>query len=212
MRIFVISDTHGKIERAIEIYKKLSHEAPVDMLVHCGDHYSDALELRARLGVPVAAVKGNCDGCFDENEFSLLDTECGSFLITHGHMDNVSLSMQNLYYKALENNCVGVLFGHTHRAAYVSHEGVYLMNPGSLTKPRDSSGGTFGLLVTSDDGIWGKVYSYDDFMLPDEACHETSRLRDSGDNSAKSDSASTSKKAKVKGGHLRSLINYSDRF
>lgn len=212
MRIFVISDTHGKIDRAIEVYKKLSLEAPIDMLVHCGDHYSDALELRARLGVPIATVKGNCDGCFDENEFSLLDTECGTFLITHGHMDNVGLSMQNLYYKALENNCIGVFFGHTHRSVYVSHDGIYLMNPGSITKPRDGSNGTFGLLVISDDGIWGKIYDYDDFMLPDGIHCETSRLRDSNDSSAKSDSASISKKPKVKGGHLRELLNYSDRF
>lgn len=198
MRIFVISDTHGKIERAVEVYKRLSQEATVDMLVHCGDLYADAQELHMRLGVPVAAVKGNCDGCFEDNAFSLLDTECGTFLITHGHMDNVGLSMQNLYYKALENNCVGVLFGHTHRSAYVSHDGVYLMNPGSLTRPRDGSGGTFGLLVTSDEGIWGKIYDYDDFMLTE--------------NRGGNPPTASPKKAKVKGGHLRELLNYSDRF
>lgn len=196
MRIFVISDTHGKLDRALEVYKKLAAEAPVDMLVHCGDYYSDALELRARLGLPLVAVKGNCDGCFDEENFSLLDTECGSLLITHGHSYNVGADMQRLYYKAVESGCVGVIFGHTHRAVYLKHEDIYLMNPGSLTAARDGSGGSFGLLVTSDDGIWGKIYSYEDFMLPSGG---------GGQSSAR-------KKPKVKSGHLRELINYSDRF
>ncbi len=198
MRIFVISDTHGKIERAVELYKKLASEAPIDMLVHCGDLYADAQELRMRLGVPVAAVKGNCDGCFEDNAFSVLETECGDFLITHGHMDNVGLSMQNLYYKALENGCCGVLFGHTHRAAFVEHDSIYLMNPGSLEKPRDGSSGSFGLLVTSEDGIWGKIYDYDDFMF---TANKTGNVP-----------PASQKKPKVKGGHLRELLNYSDRF
>ena len=71
MRILVISDTHGKIERAIDVYRKLASESPIDFIVHCGDYYSDAQEIRARLGVPVAAVKGNCDDCFDADAFSV---------------------------------------------------------------------------------------------------------------------------------------------
>lgn len=81
-------------------------------------------------------------------------------------MENVGYSMQNLYYKVLENGCAGAFFGHTHRSAFVQLDDVYLMNPGSLSKPRDGSGGSFGLVVTSEDSLWGKIYSYEDFMLP----------------------------------------------
>ncbi len=38
------------------------------------------------------------------------------------------------------------------------------MNPGSLSRPRDGSGGTFGLLITDEEGVWGKIYRYEDFM------------------------------------------------
>lgn len=199
MRILVVSDTHGQCGRVYEVYKKLASEAPVDMIVHCGDYSSDALEIQARLRVHVAWVKGNCDGGFDDDNWSILETEYGNFLITHGHMENVDFSQQNLYYKALENDCIGAFYGHTHRSAYTQVEDVYLMNPGSLTKPRDGSGGTFGLIVTSEDSIWGKIYRYEDFMSE-------------GGPGSGGPGTQEKKKPKVQGGKLRSMLNYSDRF
>ena len=195
MKILVVGDTHGDCYRVIEVYKKLSLESPVDIIVHCGDCTSDAKELQARLGVHVAWVRGNCDGGFSDTDWSLLETEAGNFLITHGHMERVDSGMQNIYYKALENNCVGAFVGHTHRASYTEMDDLVLMNPGSLTRPRDGSGGTFGLVVTGPDSIWGKIYRYEDFMSPENIS-----------------SGGSGKKPKVRGGHLRDLLNYSDRF
>lgn len=217
-----------------------SHRTPpVDMIVHCGDYYADAQEIRARLGIPVLAVKGNCDGCFDFEACSLLETECGDILITHGHMEDVGFSMQKLYYKALESGCIGAFFGHTHRSVFVETGGVYLLNPGSLSQPRDGSGGTFALVTTSEAGLQAKIYYYEDFMLPAAGVGSTGGGADAPDNSAADNSAAggtasapetpaspaspaaspvapavqkPKQKPKVKGGHLRSLINYSDRF
>lgn len=193
MRILVISDTHAKCNRVYDVYKKLTSEAPIDIIVHCGDYYSDALEIQARLGKKVLWVKGNSDGCFDDDNFAILETEYGDFMVVHGHRQNVGFSQENLYYFALENGCVGALFGHTHRAVFSETDDFYMMNPGSLSEPRDGSGGTFGLLVTSEDSIWGKIYNYEDFIS--EESKETPK-----------------KKMKVQGGHLRDLLNYSDRF
>lgn len=252
MRILVISDTHGKNERVYDVYNKLASDClfgsrpapqpgshrtpPVDMIVHCGDYYADAQEIRARLGIPVLAVKGNCDGCFDFEACSLLETECGDILITHGHMEDVGFSMQKLYYKALDSGCIGAFFGHTHRSVFVETGGVYLLNPGSLSQPRDGSGGTFALVTTSEAGLQAKIYYYEDFMLPAAGVGSTGDGADAPDNSAADNSAAggtasapetpvspaaspvapavqkPKQKPKVKGGHLRSLINYSDRF
>jgi phosphodiesterase family protein len=217
-----------------------SHRTPpVDMIVHCGDYYADAQEIRARLGIPVLAVKGNCDGCFDFEACSLLETECGDILITHGHMEDVGFSMQKLYYKVLESGCIGAFFGHTHRSVFVETGGVCLLNPGSLSQPRDGSGGTFALVTTSEAGLQAKIYYYEDFMLPAAGVGSTGGGADAPDNSAADNSAAggtasapetpvspaspaaspvapavqkPKQKPKVKGGHLRSLINYSDRF
>ena len=255
MRILVISDTHGVCDRVYEVYRKLTKQNPVDYIVHCGDYCKDAEEIRMRLGVPVASVRGNCDGGFEDTDFSILETEAGNFLITHGHMQNVDLSMQNLYYKALENDCVGALFGHTHRAVYTQVDDVYLMNPGSLSRPRDGSGGTFGLLITDEEGVWGKIYRYEDFMAETGGSRVVALSGAAGTTDAnpaagaagttdanlaagaagtadanpaagaagKTDAnpaadaagiapAHPKKKLQAKGGHLRELLNYSDRF
>ena len=198
MRILAVSDTHGNCERVFAVYKKLVSEAPIDIIVHCGDYASDGAEIQSRLGVHVAWVKGNCDGAFSDDNWSILETEAGNFLITHGHMENVNFSQQNLYYKALENDCIGAFFGHTHRGVYTQVGDVYMMNPGSLTKPRDGSGGTFGLMVTGEDSVWGKIYRYEDFMKDGVSPGGPGQKE--------------KKKPKVQGGKLRSMLNYSDRF
>lgn len=191
MRILVVSDTHGDSGRVYDVYKKLVSEAPIDIIVHCGDYIDDALEIQARLGKKVCCVKGNCDGEFDEDGYAILETEAGDFLVVHGHMQDVGYSQERVYYLALEHDCIGVLFGHTHRAVFNELDDFYFMNPGSLSRPRDGSGGTFGLLVTDEESVWGKIYRYEDFM---------------------GNSGSTpQKKPKVQGGHLRSILNYSDR-
>ena len=191
MRILVISDTHAKCQRVYDVYKKLAATAPIDLIVHCGDYYTDALEIQAHLAKKVLWVKGNSDGCFDENEYAILETEAGSFFVSHGHMQNVGFSQQDIYYKALEQGCIGALFGHTHRGKFTDLGDFYLMNPGSLTFPRDASGGSFGLLTVNEGSIIGRIYEYSDFMASIEP---------------------PKKKSEVKGGKLRDMINYSDRF
>ena len=196
MRILVISDTHGELDRFWKVFNKLNKETPVQMIVHCGDYIEDAKEIRMRSGIPVVAVKGNCDGEYSDDGYSILETESGDFLVTHGHMHDVNFSLQKLYYTALDNNCIGALFGHTHRSAFVETGDLYMMNPGSLTKPRDGSGGTFGILETFEDGVFGKIHRYEDFMAEGGT---------GGNGGSKP-------KPKVTGGKLRSMLNYSDRF
>ena len=193
MRILVVSDTHGKLDRFMRVFEKLKKESPVDLIIHCGDYYEDAMSISRRCGIRVAAVKGNCDGYFDDCSYCIVETEAGNFLVCHGHMEGVSHDLQRLYYKVLESGCIGAFFGHTHRSAYVDIEGIYLMNPGSLTSPRDGSGGTFGLMETGSDTVFGKICRYDDFIGSDS-------------------SGGRGSKSGVTGGRLRSLLNYSDRF
>ncbi len=191
MRILVVSDTHGNLERFDRVLSQLEKESPVDMIIHCGDYYEDAMNIRMTWGIPVTAVKGNCDHEFSDTGFALLTTEAGDLLITHGHMENVGLSLQRLYYKALENNCIGAVFGHTHRSVFTEIDGLYMMNPGSLPRPRDGSGGTFGIIQTSRDGLCGKICKYNEFI--------------------EGKPQSPSGGFRPKSGHLRKLLNDSDR-
>ena len=192
MRILVVSDTHGYVDRVYEVYKKLVKSSPIDLIVHCGDHASDAAEIQRHLGKRVLWVRGNCDGCFDEKEYAILETEAGNFFVCHGHMQNIGYSKQDLYYYAVQEDCVGAIYGHTHRADKTDLGDFLFLNPGSLSKPRDGSGGTFAILNTSEGYADARILRYNDFMLDGT---------DSG-----------SPKKKVKGGHLRDLFNYSDGF
>ena len=195
MKIFVISDTHGRLDRVYDVYRVLAKNGVPDLIVHCGDHYDDASEISRHLGKRVLAVRGNCDRSFSEDEYAILETEAGNFLVTHGHMQNVGYSKQNLYYKAQELDCVGAIYGHTHRADNSNIGDFLFLNPGSLSFPRDGSGGTFAILNTQENFAEAKIWNYDDFMLVDSV-----------------NNPGTGNKPKVKGGKLRDLFNYSDGF
>lgn len=215
MRILVLSDTHGDISRACQVYHRLQKQGQVDLIIHCGDYYKDAIHMSERLGASIVWVKGNTDGSFSENDYAIVDTECGSLLVTHGHMENVDFSQQNLYYKALEHDCCAAVFGHTHRAVSAEAGGIHLFNPGSLTKPRDGSGGTFGLIYTGPDYFRGQICRYDDFIRQSVEGGNGSDgggSNDSNGSGGGSNGSSGGSKPKVQGGYLRGLLNYSDRF
>jgi len=148
VNILVFSDTHGNTDRAIEMYERLSAGIHFDLIIHCGDYIKDASEIEAALGIETVAVPGNCDGCRDR-KFKIVETPSGKILVTHGHAENVKFALQNLVYLAKENGCNMACFGHTHCAVNDVVSGVHLINPGSLTNPRDGSSGSCAILVAS---------------------------------------------------------------
>lgn len=179
MKYLVLSDTHGVMGR---VYEVIRNEKDLDGIIHLGDLRKDSLELEKRLDIPVYGVMGNCDGAKNHSEASrVIETEAGKILLTHGHLDGVNFDITNLMYRALENQCVAAFFGHTH-VQYLEDTGeVILMNPGSLTKPRDGSNGSYAIAEIIDGKLECKIVNY-------------------------------KKAAKVQGGYIKGLINYSDRF
>ena len=92
MRIFVVSDTHGDLKKAIELYDRAASNGPVDCIIHCGDFRSDGVRLGQVLGQAVYAVHGNCDGSWGE-EFETVETPAGKILVIHGHNEGVNYSL-----------------------------------------------------------------------------------------------------------------------
>ncbi len=182
MKILAISDTHGKLNKVRDIYAKLTN---IDLIIHAGDFISDGEALEKELGVPVIAVKGNCDGSYSNDDFKTVETEYGKIMVTHGHMENVKYHLNTLMYKAMEENCKAVVFGHTHRALIEESGGIRFVNPGSLTQPRDGSGGSYAIIRTSEDSFDASVVYYSTVM---------------------------GTKKPPSAGFIRNLLNYSDRF
>lgn len=159
MNILVLSDTHGSLERSEEMFRRINAATPIDHLIHCGDHYKDALRLSEILGLPVTAAHGNCDGQI-LREVVILETPAGKIGVTHGHVDQVEFSLQNLRYTAEEYGCRVMCFGHTHVPVNEVVDGIRLLNPGSLTNPRGGSKPSCGLIVTTEKSLAATVMEF----------------------------------------------------
>ena len=151
MRIFVVSDTHGDLKNALELYDKAAANGSVDCIIHCGDYYSDGVRLAKVLGKTVYAVHGNCDGGWDE-EFKIVETPAGNVLVIHGHIEDVRFSLNEASFLALKNKCRAVCFGHTHKAGIKEHNGILFLNPGSTLRPREMASKGSAAVLTADDG------------------------------------------------------------
>ena len=135
MKILLVSDTHGKdenLERAIE------EARPFDMLIHCGDVEDREIYTEALAGVPCTFVAGNNDFYSDLPSEVILNMENHRILVTHGHYYGASRSNERLAREARARYCDAVFFGHTHRPFFEIIDGVTLINPGSLTWPRQT--------------------------------------------------------------------------
>ncbi|MBQ3465953.1 MAG: metallophosphoesterase [Firmicutes bacterium] len=152
MRIFVVSDTHGDLKNAIELYDRATENGPVDFIIHCGDFYSDGVRLAQILGQRVFAVHGNCDGGWGE-EFKIVETPAGKIIVIHGHNEDVDFSLDNAAWLARREKCAMVCFGHTHKAVIKEHNGILFVNPGSTRRPRSTDGESAAVVTVDESGF-----------------------------------------------------------
>jgi putative phosphoesterase len=128
----------------MEIYKTLDD---IDLIVHLGDHWNDAKRMKEQLNVPLIGVKGNMDGSFARDGYHILETDFGKIFIAHGHMESVKQSYENIMYKAESLQCRAAFFGHTHIPLFAEVEGLYLLNPGSLSLPVGGRKGSYAVAL-----------------------------------------------------------------
>lgn len=149
MKIGILSDTHG-IYKYLDLAMKYLQSC--DYVIHCGDvlygGYSDEdiMKITKTLkNIPnLTIAMGNCDSNrelsligkeFFHNPYAIVDLGKYIFFVTHGH----HYSYLNLFYKAKELGCNVVCYGHTHIKDISSEEDIQIINPGSISKPRDGS-------------------------------------------------------------------------
>ena len=66
----------------------------------------------------------------------IIDLAGKKILVTHGHTYGVSGVTDGIVEAARARGCEAVLFGHTHYPEIEMQEGILVINPGSLTFPR----------------------------------------------------------------------------
>ena len=133
MKILIISDTHGKHDNLSRV---LEQESPADLLIHLGDAegYEDYIAKQA--GCPLEIVAGNNDFFSDLPREKELEIGKYKVLITHGHYYYVNTGIEEIARMAQGRDFDIVMYGHTHRPLIDIRKDIIVMNPGSLSYPR----------------------------------------------------------------------------
>ena len=133
MKILIVSDTHRHNTNVLDVVEKVK---PIDLLVHCGDIEGSEDIIAQAAGCPVQIVQGNNDfwsAMPREKEFLIGEYKVW---LTHGHNYYVSMNYETIKQEARSRDVDIVMCGHTHKPVVdISHD-LTLINPGSMSFPR----------------------------------------------------------------------------
>jgi len=160
MKFFILSDIHGSVPAFEKAIKAFDAEK-ADFLVICGDYLNhgprnpipegyDPQRLATMINaykMRILAVRGNCDSEVDQ---MLLEFPCaGDYLmfftgtrrcfVTHGHLFTGDKHPPLL---------AGDIFisGHTHVPVLEEKDGLFFLNPGSPSIPKEGSAPCYGIV------------------------------------------------------------------
>lgn len=160
MKIFFMSDIHGSeyyLNKALGAYEREKCEYIVilgDILYHGprndipkGYNPKSVANTLNKLKNKIMCVKGNCDGEVDQMmiEFPILCDYSTMFyngkrlFLTHGHKYNKNNMLP------IDKGDV-IISGHTHIPVCEEIEGIYFINPGSITFPKENTKHSYGIL------------------------------------------------------------------
>ncbi len=148
MKILVISDTHGQHKNFDRI---LEQEQAIDLLIHLGDVEGGEFYIDAVVECEKHMVRGNNDFFSDlpkEEEFYIGKHKA---FITHGHAYNVSFGTQEIREEGKARGADLVMFGHTHRPLLETDSEITVLNPGSVSYPRQNGRQPSYMIITMDE-------------------------------------------------------------
>lgn len=134
MRIVVISDSH---HRTAVIDTILSAQPSARFVFFLGDHASDIEDYELLYpDKSFFSVCGNCDYHSFLPTTGVQTVNGKRIFYTHGHTLGVKSTTEHLRKAAEQSGCDIALFGHTHISKIIYDNGIYLVNPGSVSLPR----------------------------------------------------------------------------
>jgi uncharacterized protein len=139
MLLGLISDTHGKFDEQIpDLFRNVEH------ILHAGDICGNDIIAKLEQIAPVTAVLGNNDYDPQYREIEIVEFAGVKILINH------IVPLYNLHAPIFDN--IGrikpdiVMYGHTHKPADETRDGIRYLNPGYAGPPRFSMRRTLALL------------------------------------------------------------------
>ena len=142
MRLAVISDTHyiaGFTRLPEDFWERLQG---VDGIIHSGDIGDQLLYIDLQQLAPIIAVLGNNDGFAFGNalpERQIVPVEEVKIGLFHGHRGSAPFGFT-------KDEVDMVICGHTHVPRDEVIDGIRIINPGSVTRPRGGSLASMGIL------------------------------------------------------------------
>ncbi|HIT89578.1 MAG TPA: metallophosphoesterase [Candidatus Merdenecus merdavium] len=133
MKILVVSDTHRHDENLLKV---LHQVGPIDGLFHLGDAEGSEDYIHQIANCPVSMVCGNNDFFSDLKREEVLTIGPFKIFLTHGHYYCVGAGTTRLKKEAKIKGCNIAMFGHTHKPLIEYDEEITVINPGSLSYPR----------------------------------------------------------------------------
>ena len=160
MKLFFISDIHGSLHylrKALDNFQ----EEKADFLVLLGDllyhgarnplplEYNtlEVAKLLNQFADKIIAVRGNCDSEVDEmviefpmmSTYSMILNNGRRLFLTHGHIYHED-NLPNL------KEGDAIIYGHTHVPKVEKKGNIFIINPGSITFPKDNNPNSYGIL------------------------------------------------------------------
>lgn len=151
MKVLIVSDTHGREQNLAEA---LEQTGPIDQLIHLGDVEGGAEHIRELAGdAPAAIIAGNNDFFCDLPNERIFTLGGHRIFMTHGHGYFVHSGTLYLKREARKKGADIVMFGHTHKPYMEEDNELLVLNPGSLSLPRqEGHRPTYIVMEIADDG------------------------------------------------------------
>jgi len=169
LEIIIVSDNH-RVKKGLE--KVLKRYTSADCFLHCGDSNLDRSTDVMR---PFVTVRGNTDYQQGYAEDEFVELESGTRIwVTHGHRYSVNSSTDELV-KSAKNGSIETMdemlpidiiaYGHTHKVDVKMQEGFLIINPGSISKPRDGTRRTYGRLLIKSNCYEIQIFDVSDHAI-----------------------------------------------
>ena len=150
LRILVFSDSHGNVSalrRALVAQKTAQH------IFFLGDSLRDIEALEGEFPDRIFHnVSGNCDFAALSPRTAMENINGTLIFYSHGHPYYVKQSYVPFLQAAEKRNAKIALFGHTHSSLIKYENGVWLVNPGSVSLPREGEP-SYAVIDIEENGI-----------------------------------------------------------
>ena len=151
-KLLVFSDSHGDVSAVKAVFAwAVDHLPPKDSIctvAFCGDGLADLQQAADATGFysDWKLVGGNNDYSFSLASSTVFDFADHRFFMCHGHRHNIYSNFHTLAAAGRASEADIVLFGHAHVPVKYTEDGILIVNPGSISRPRSKVGATFAVI------------------------------------------------------------------